>query len=62
MSTHFCTDGEKTACGIVRRHYPAMLQWTGHKLATTCEACQNTATFRAAVQRIPQVFGGPYRG
>lgn len=50
------------ACGIKRRFYPAMLQFTQHKLATTCEACQNTREFQSAVQRIPQVQGGPYRG
>lgn len=60
LPVHFMPGGEIAACGIDRRTEGEM-RWTQHKLATTCEACQNTATFTTARQVIPRVQGGPYR-
>lgn len=60
LPVHFMPSGETTACGIDRRT-EGELRWSPHKLAVNCEACQNTAQWRTAIQYIPTVPGGPYR-
>lgn len=61
LPVHFMPYGDATACGIDRRT-GGELRWTPHKLAVNCEACQNTPQWRTAIQHIPVIPGGQYRG
>lgn len=61
MTTHLMGLDWETACGLDKRTGGVLIS-TPHKLAVTCDACKATQAFTRAVQRIPLVPTGQYRG
>lgn len=54
MIVHFRPLPRTYACGI-EHDGPGSITSTPHKAAVTCEECKATLTFRAAVQRLPNI-------